>query len=207
MNEMIKEDNTKKLIIIICGFLLILIAIFLIVIGVINSQKEELLINKLESASLKTGCSTIKVEEMKNIVEYSFDNGKTWQKSNYNIICDNGNIKILGRDKNKKILAEGSIKIDDLYENYPKIKIDFDKIINTFDDNTLLKGITAHSNNQDVTEKIIIESKEYKDNKLIVTYSVTDENGNPQWAYALRYSEFIALNTRMIQIAREKINH
>jgi hypothetical protein len=34
---------------------------------------------------------------------------------------------------------------------------------------------------------------------------VTDENGDPVYLYSLRYSEFIALNTRMIQENRKKI--
>ena len=34
---------------------------------------------------------------------------------------------------------------------------------------------------------------------------VLDENGNPVYIYSLRYSEFIALNTRMIQENRKKI--
>ena len=33
---------------------------------------------------------------------------------------------------------------------------------------------------------------------------VYDEDGNPEYNYALRYSEFIALNTKMIQITREE---
>lgn len=33
---------------------------------------------------------------------------------------------------------------------------------------------------------------------------VYDENGNPEYNYALRYSEFIALNTKMIQMTREE---
>ena len=35
--------------------------------------------------------------------------------------------------------------------------------------------------------------------------AVTDEDGNPVYLYSLRYSEFIALNSKMIQINRKKI--
>jgi uncharacterized repeat protein (TIGR02543 family) len=35
--------------------------------------------------------------------------------------------------------------------------------------------------------------------------TVVDNNGNPVYVYSLRYSEFIALNTRMIQLNQEKI--
>ena len=36
--------------------------------------------------------------------------------------------------------------------------------------------------------------------------NVLDENGNPIWIYSLRYSEFIALNTAMIQRNSKKID-
>lgn len=36
---------------------------------------------------------------------------------------------------------------------------------------------------------------------------VVDENGNPVFNYALRYDEFVALNTKMIQLANERIKN
>lgn len=38
-----------------------------------------------------------------------------------------------------------------------------------------------------------------------VEREVLDENGDPVYSYSLRYSEFIALNTKMIQLNRQKI--
>ena len=38
-----------------------------------------------------------------------------------------------------------------------------------------------------------------------VEREVLDENGDPVYSYSLRYSEFIALNTRMIQLNKQKI--
>ena len=37
------------------------------------------------------------------------------------------------------------------------------------------------------------------------TVPVLDKDGNPEYLYSLRYSEFIALNTRMIQENRKEI--
>lgn len=41
--------------------------------------------------------------------------------------------------------------------------------------------------------------------EVVGTREVLDENGEPVYLYSLRYSEFIALNTKMIQLNREKI--
>ena len=38
-----------------------------------------------------------------------------------------------------------------------------------------------------------------------VERDVLDEDGNPEYVYSLRYSEFIALNSKVIQLNREKI--
>ena len=38
-----------------------------------------------------------------------------------------------------------------------------------------------------------------------VEREVLDENGDPTYLYSLRYSEFIALNSKMIQMNRQKI--
>lgn len=49
---------------------------------------------------------------------------------------------------------------------------------------------------EDGTEEVVKSSK---------TVPVLDKDGNPEYLYSLRYSEFIALNTRMIQENRKKI--
>ena len=41
--------------------------------------------------------------------------------------------------------------------------------------------------------------------EVVGTREALDENGEPVYLYSLRYSEFIALNTKMIQLNREKI--
>ena len=43
------------------------------------------------------------------------------------------------------------------------------------------------------------------DNETHTDKTVLDENGEPVYRYSLRYSEFIALNSKMIQLNREKI--
>ena len=53
-------------------------------------------------------------------------------------------------------------------------------------------------------ERIEIEDPETGE-KSEKEIEVKDENGNPVYIYSLRYSEFIALNTRMIQENRKKI--
>lgn len=42
---------------------------------------------------------------------------------------------------------------------------------------------------------------------LLGTKDVLDENGEPTYRYALRYAEFIALNTKMIQLQQKKIEY
>ena len=49
---------------------------------------------------------------------------------------------------------------------------------------------------EDGTEEVVKSTK---------TVPVLDKDGNPEYLYSLRYSEFIALNTRMIQENRKKI--
>jgi hypothetical protein len=54
-----------------------------------------------------------------------------------------------------------------------------------------------------------------RDKKIVPTFDengnvidekeAVDENGNPEYIYSLRYAEFIALNTRMIQECRSQI--
>ena len=53
--------------------------------------------------------------------------------------------------------------------------------------------------NSDKTKEIIDE-----DGNVSIEY-VYDENGEHEYIYSLRYSEFIALNTHMIQKAYKKI--
>lgn len=54
-----------------------------------------------------------------------------------------------------------------------------------------------------------METEEIVDPETEITtykeHQVTDENGDPVYTYSLRYSEFIALNSRMIQLNRQKI--
>lgn len=40
-----------------------------------------------------------------------------------------------------------------------------------------------------------------------VEYPVLDENGNQEYIYSLRYEEFIALNTKMIQLLMERVSY
>lgn len=66
---------------------------------------------------------------------------------------------------------------------------------------------------KDVKKKeVIIEEAEYDEEGNIIKESVIaavddlDENGNIQYDYALRYSEFIALNTNQIQKLKSRVN-
>ena len=53
---------------------------------------------------------------------------------------------------------------------------------------------------KDKKTKFVIDENGDEVEKLVL-----DENGNEQYIYSLRYSEFIALNTHMIQQAYKKI--
>ena len=53
-------------------------------------------------------------------------------------------------------------------------------------------------------ETVTVDDPETGETKE-VEREVLDENGDPVYSYSLRYSEFIALNTRMIQLNKQKI--
>lgn len=55
---------------------------------------------------------------------------------------------------------------------------------------------------KDIKERLVRIDPETREN---VYKTIYDDNGNPEYDYALRYEEFIALNTHMIQKAHEKI--
>ena len=47
--------------------------------------------------------------------------------------------------------------------------------------------------------------KKFEENEVGERVDVLDENGEPVYLYSLRYQEFIALNTKMIQLTRQKV--
>jgi hypothetical protein len=54
-----------------------------------------------------------------------------------------------------------------------------------------------------------MEEIEIKNEELntidIIKQQKTDENGEPIYSYSLRYQEFVALNTKMIQLNQQRI--
>ena len=177
MKKNTNENNYKYL------YLSIFIVVLLTIAGVMlfnqNQDKKKIFeVKVMNSANEETGCKTIYVDEDEDISEYSFDNGLSWKKSNYEVICYNGETSVIGRDEKENIIAEGKIEITDLKEEFPKISINFENEIDNFDDETLLKGVTAKSNDKNLTDRIIIESTTVKEDHVTVKYSVMDDNGN-----------------------------
>jgi len=160
-----------------------LFGIFILVLGIILFfyQKKDLLsVHILSSNNEQTGCKTIYANSEMEISEYSFDNGSSWKKSNYEVVCSSGVKKVLGRNASNKIIAKGTIEINDLHKNSPKIEIDFDTEINALNENALLNGVKATSTDgKDITDRIIVETKTSDDNKnIIIKYSVFDDYSN-----------------------------
>jgi len=177
------KDNggSKEFIIFSVVAILLLVGIFSIFkLDVFNSKKDSLEVYILDSGSEMTGCKTIFADTTVGVFEYSFDNGSTWTKSNHEVVCTNGVRKVLARNNSKEIVASGSVKLENLSENSPKIEIDFDTEVDILNESSLLNGVKVTDNSgKNITDNVIVETKLSDDNEyVILKYSAIDEFGN-----------------------------
>lgn len=176
-----KKNIKKEIIFVLIGIIFLIVGFFLIYKTYFLSSTNNLDLYILNSSTEESGCKTLyaNYNTKEKFIEYSFDEGETWQKSNYKVTCSNGISKVLVRNKSKKIIAKGSIEITDLVNNSPRIEIDFNNEIGILNENTLLRGVKAFDKDgKDITDRIIVETKISDDNKsVIIKYSVTDDEG------------------------------
>jgi len=178
---LLKQKIKKEYIFILVGAIIFFIGVFLVVKSIFFDSNNLLNVYILSSDNEVSGCRSIYADyNGEEVVEYSFDEGKSWKKSNLSIVCTNGTKKVLVRNESKEIISSGNIKINDLIDNYPKIEIDFDNEIYILNENAILMGVKAFDKDgKDITDRIVIEVKLSDDNEsIIIRYSVLDDFGN-----------------------------
>ena len=153
----------------------IIIVICAIGIGISYNSNNTIKVN-INSDSSSLGCLSVNITPVEGASEYSFNGGKTWQKSNYGVFYTNGKHEILARDSYGKTIASKMYNVNNIESGYPTIKLDFDKKISNTDKESLLEDVHASNGVFDISKKlkanVISETDEY----AIVKYSVTNDN-------------------------------
>ena len=143
---------------------------------IVTTETNKLEVNVNEDI-LKTGCVSVNVTPIEGATDYSFDGGKTWQKSNYGVFYENGTYEIIARDEDGKVLSKQEYKVDSIQKGIPKIDLDFDKEIESTDEKELLDGVSAINNYFDITDKLEVEVVSEEEDYAIVKYSVENNSG------------------------------
>lgn len=178
-NELKKDERFFKIAYVVIAILIVVLLGTICFAMLSHKSLKKLDVQVLETQNNKGACVTIYAEENNEIVEYTFNDGLTWQKSNYSILCSNEEITVFGRNEKEEIIAEGTIKVETLKEEAPTINIDFDTDINSLEKEDLLYGVTAKdsaNNNISEIETNVSLSEDGKYN--IIEYSVSDKKGN-----------------------------
>lgn len=131
------------------------------------------------------GCVSVYVDDPDNN-EYSFDEGKTWQKSKYGAIYQNGKTKILVRDQNNEIIEKKIINVSNISTDAPIIKLNFDSSVDNKTNKSLIKGVTAYYKNKDLLSNVVVDVIEEKDNKVLLSYLVEE---NDKMCYLVKEAE------------------
>jgi len=117
------------------------------------------------------GCLSVYVNDQEDN-EYSFDNGFTWQKSKYGAVYQNGETTILVRNKDKNIIFEKNIDIDNIDSDAPIIKLNFDNSINGKNNNELLKEVTSSIDSDSIKITILEDNQD----NILVSYLAENNN-------------------------------
>ena len=165
--------NRKR---IICIIITLILIILLTTIYLFFYRENYIEYKVLETKdNINSRCKTIFLETEGD--KYSFDNGITWQKSNYYVVCDNKKYDVIIKDNSKNVISKGKIKINGLRKDGPKININFDKIEKYKEKINLLNGVTAiDDNNKDITNNITYKVIEENNNYILLEYKIKDEN-------------------------------
>ena len=177
---MIRVLYSKSIYIII--LLLIGIVILLLKLNSYNNTTN-ISIDFFVSSNSNNGCLSLYINDDNVDNEYSFDNGMTWQNSKYGAIYQNGNTKVLVKNKNGIVIFEKEIEVNNISLDAPVIKLDFDRSINNKSNSELLKGVTATYNNKDILSSVKTTIKEDNNDKILVSY-IAEYNGKT--CYLLR---------------------
>ena len=162
---------------------IIILTVFFLIIGTITVVLYDKLINKNDDVDSITieyyvsgnqkdiGCLSIYLNDLEDN-EYSFDNGFTWQKSKYGAVYQNGEITILARNKDKNIIFEKNIYVENIVDDAPVIKLNFDNSINGKNNNELLKEVDSSIGNDNVKITILEDEQD----KILVSYLAENNN-------------------------------
>ena len=165
-----------KLSYIILGIIIIIGLIISIVI-LNNRDVNDMSISFNVSGNMQNlGCLSIYVDEVGTGYEYSFDNGRTWQSSNYGAIYQNGKTTIYVRDNMERIIFKKEININSFDNDAPIIKTDFDMKISKNSEANLLKGVSATLNGNGILDKVKTTIIEENDNEILVSYFVQNDD-------------------------------
>ncbi len=161
-----------------------LLAVLLMSKGKTDDSKDAISVGLVASGNLQNvGCVSIDIMDESKDNEYSFDNGKTWQRSNYGTIYENGVVTVLVRNvnKQKEILFKKEITIDSISPDAPVVKVTSNNKVGNTSDSELFKGVTTTKHNS-----VRVYVLENLDNKALVAYLA--EN-NDKKCYMLRHVE------------------
>ena len=121
------------------------------------------------------GCISIFVKKYSDAT-YSFDGGKTWQKSNYGAVYQNGSVDILAKNSKQEIIFTQKMDFNSIVNDAPVIKVGFDKTIKSFNNNDLLSGVEVIYKNQDVSNDLEVEVLDHDEKSVLVSYYIEKDN-------------------------------
>ena len=154
--------------------LVLTMSIVIVIIIIIKRSTTGIPINFYIPGDLENvGCLSVHIEDEENTNEYSFDNGKTWQRSKYGAIY--GATTILVRNKEKEIIFEKDVSDEGFVKNAPVIKMNFDNIIANKSEKEILSGVTATVDGKDIKSSVKTNILEEKGNEILVSYLVNSD--------------------------------
>ena len=155
----------------------IIIVCSVIIVVTINNKDNDMLISFNVPGNMNNiGCLSVYVDNKEVGYEYSFDNGITWQDSNYGAIYQNGKTSIYVRDSREKIIYKKEVDINSFNTTSPIIRLDFDAKIGNKSKDNLLKGVIASYNGENKISEVKTSILEEKDNELLVSYLLENED-------------------------------
>ena len=147
----------------------------------------------VDGNNINNGCVSIFVTGFTDAT-YSFDNGETWQQSNYGAIYENGDVNILVKNSDDEIIFQKTMTINSIINDSPNIQIDFDQTIPSFTSTELLNGVTADYNSKDITDQMAVSVIDHDNESVLVAYSVENEGKKCSLLRKIYISEETVIN-------------
>ena len=156
-------------------YILIISIVAVLVMSKNNTSDEtgEISVGIVASGNLtNVGCVSVNIIDESTENEYSFDNGKTWQRSNYGTFYENGTMTLLARNVNnqKEIIFKKELTVDSIVPDAPIIKFNSNTKVGNTSDSELLKDVTVTVNNTDILSTVRMNVLENLDGKALVSY-------------------------------------